>query len=734
VEGAKVKDPVSGRTYSSNISLDAIDEIEVITGGFNAEYGEAMSGVVNVRLKEGGDRFAGAFTAKTDNLGVDFPGSQNSNLYELNVSGPARVVPKLFYMFSAQSNLSDTYLPHANQLYPRLSTYDILAPREENRWNALGKLTYKLDETKKLSYTHSRSIQINQGYFDSVMDKRVYYPYSFQENLNNYNTITTEITQNTLNWKQTLSRKTFYELTLSQMFNRQHSAVRNLHWSEYQPMLDLEPIILYPPNIYGDIEVRFGDGFYETGDYSNWHDHYSENYIGEIEVTSQVNERHQLKSGFEIDYSEQQLLDIEDPWFNDASSLGLSYDMYKVYPTSGALYVQDKIEYKGMIANVGLRFDYWFPGEYVADALNNPSPGVLNDPTVAELQQATRDTYYRETFGLFGCRGKGHLSPRLGISHPVTDRDVLYFSYGHFSQKPQSSSYIYSHLKSQSQATYQLFGNPNLNPEVTVSYELGIKHKFTRDVVLDATAFYKDIFNYITAQKVRDTDIRFSYSEHTMFFNNDHARSRGIELKLQFRSAPYITGRADLTYMIATGKSSSPYTQLYIDAGLIDQKTLGEEYLSWDKPLLFSTYVMFDVPQNKAPRLFGVKTFGDWGGKVRFDFQSGKRYTPIVYHENGTDYYDINNNSAISRPVNTVDLKLYKNFRPKKLMVQFFIEVENIFAFQVPRLINPLTGTAYEPGDPLPYSWYDDPYDLPPTNPSRYINPRQVWAGVTIRY
>ncbi len=51
VDGIRVRDPISGKGYGTYLSADAIKEVEIITGGFNAEYGQAMSGVVNVVTK-----------------------------------------------------------------------------------------------------------------------------------------------------------------------------------------------------------------------------------------------------------------------------------------------------------------------------------------------------------------------------------------------------------------------------------------------------------------------------------------------------------------------------------------------------------------------------------------------------------------------------------------------------------------------------------------------------------
>jgi outer membrane receptor protein involved in Fe transport len=109
-----------------------------------------------------------------------------------------------------------------------------------------------------------------------------------------------------------------------------------------------------------------------------------------------------------------------------------------------------------------------------------------------------------------GYRAKGRFSPRFGISHQVTDNDVLYFYYGHFSQLP-TFQYVYAKLQSTSQSTYQVFGNPNLNPKTTVQYELGIKHRFSEDQVLEMKAYWKDMFDYETSQTISPSNPKYAH-------------------------------------------------------------------------------------------------------------------------------------------------------------------------------------------------------------------------------
>ena len=732
-DGIRVRDPISGKGYGTYLSAEAIKEVEVITGGFNAEYGQAMSGVVNVVTKEGSDKLEGSVTFKSDHLGTNDIKNYRTNATEINIGGPEPITTNLFhnilrvpgrgyFFLNGYGYISDTYLPHASSLAPRESSYDLFSPREENNWSFLGKVRWEFDPKRKLSFGYGRSIQINQGYFEPLLEDKEYFPYEYVNILDNYNTFTRESIQSSITWKHTLSQRTFYEAILSRFYIRVHSAVDNKHWTEYIEHQDTNPVY-YIPDIRGNLIIRQGDGFWDSGDAETWNDHYSDTYSLETNLTCRLSDMHQIKTGWNGEYTELQLLHINAPWVG-TSGLGRNWDMYHVYPNSGAAYLQDQIRYKGMIANVGLRFDYWFPGEYVED--------VIDDPSVATLTKTARRKFTEDTFGLLGHRGKGHLSPRLGISHPVTDHDMLFFSYGHFSQRPKYS-YVYAHLRSQSAATYQLFGNPNLNPSITVAYELGLKHKFSQNQVLEITAFYKDLFDYPTSEDISWDNPRYGNISYFMYFNQDYARARGIEIRAKQRAARYLTGSLEFTYSIVTGKSSSSNTSLLVAAGEIQEKTLGEEYMKWDKPIVSSlTLHFYRSPDDPKP--WGIPFPKDMGIRNRFEFQSGKRYTPLIQLPSGAQVYDEERYSTLASSLLIWDLSIYKNFQYSGIRFKWFLEIENLLNQRKPNTINPLTGRAYEPGDDIPITWQDSPQDLPPDDPSRYGWPRTILSGFTISF
>jgi len=745
VNGLSVKDPLSGFGKSLYVSADAIKELNIITGGFNAEYGQAMSGIIDVVTKEGGEAYSGTLSAKSDNWGLSDITHYNTEGTEFTFGGPEPLtttilpflgltLPGKFYFFiNGYGHVTDTYLPHANELIPYQSKYKRLALREENDWHGMLKLTWKISPNQKLSVAYDRSLNINQGYFLARSETKEYYPYEYSKMLDNYDTFTQEAILANVIWLHTISSRTFYELNIGRFYTSLTNAVRGKHWSEYIESKDNLPIYYYPQSS-GDINIYYGDGFYDTGDAPYWYNYYSDNWKLKFDITSQLNQKHQIKGGYEATYTEMQVIDIIAPWYGE-SGLGRNFDFYRVYPNAGAAYIQDKIVYDGMIVNIGLRYDYWFPGKYVQHAIDDPETITITD--------AARDLFKKETFNLFGYRGKGHLSPRLGISHPVTDHDVLYFNYGHFSQQPKGQ-YVYAKLQTHSEATYQLFGNPNLNPTTTVAYELGIKHRFNDDQVIEFKAYYKDMFDYPTSQKVIKFNPRLGEISYYMYINMDYARSRGIEIRFQQRYSRYLSGNLNFTYAIATGKSSTPNDNLLVEAGKLEEKPLSENYLQWDKPIVCFANIYFKIDKGEGLRFWKFRTPEQWGLSTRIEWESGKRYTrkriiTTETDEYGRSYYTTITEydkpyQGISDPWWTVDLKLYKHFQLWGMTYKFFCEIENLFDKKIPRIVNPVTGKPYRPGDIITEE--ETSYRTAPraNDPSNYQWPRTINVGLHISF
>jgi len=724
IDRVATKDPLTGRSYGVFLSVDAIDEIEVITGGFNAEYGQAMSGIIEVKTKEGGQEYHGSISIKSDHIGMEKIENFNKDAIEISLGGPepfvSNILPalginipgSLTFFTNGYMFLSDTYLPHASKLIPSLRQYDPFTQRQENNWSALYKLTWKYKNTK-ISGVYKRSLQVNQGGFN----------YRYMNWLDHYNTITWEGIQTNVLLTHSFNTRTFIEADFGRVFINKHSAVKGKYFDEYEIANDINPIQYLADFPDGDITVWNRDGFYDTGDASNWHDHYSDTWTLKAELTSQISSNNRLKAGFTTEFTDMQVIDIDDPWLKGANnSFGGSWDIYRVKPRAGDFFIQDKIVYEGMIINVGLRYDYMLLGSIATD--------IIDDMNISpHLSKKFREDFKDNTFKIFDRRGKAHLSPRLGISHPLTDNDVLFFSYGHFSQRP-NYEYIYASLNKTKLGASPLLGNPDLNPTTTVAYEIGIKHKFSEDQVLNITAFYKDLFDYATSEQLTIKGEK-SLKRPFMYFNMDYARSRGIEVYLQRRFSQLLSVRLNGTYSMVTGKSNSPNEALE-QLAVNREKSLDEAFMYWDVPLRISVDFNFYIPRNENIKLLNIPMPNDFGINIHWQISSGRRYTPMVDLE--LEKYDETAYSELAEPWQRWDLKITKGFTTKNINFNIFCQIENLFNAKISQIINPVTGRAWEPGDPIPMSWRDDLTDLPQDNPSRYREPRNIMIGVKVKF
>jgi len=760
LNGVSIQDPLAGTGYGLKLSANSIEEVDVITGGYNAEFGQATSGVVNVRTKEGGDNYSGFISYKTDNLGN--PGSYhvfNTDILEADLGGPEPItslilpsiginIPgKITFFGNFNMNISDGitegyYKPASNHVFSSIFGGTKFAPRISNDWFWLGKLTYKYSPTFKISYSFNQSVSISQNTGElqtnlEFVEPSPGYQYTFQNILDQANTYTHDNKYQSLTLTQTLNSKTYYEISLNYFYTHLRADANGQSWTQYTQPKDIPNIPIQYYNLNHDtIGVIPGDGFWDYGNPSTWHDHYLEEYSVKGDVTSFFDEKNKFKAGFESQFQEMQVADIYEPWVGE---LGLNNDIYKVFPALGNLYAQDNINFGGMILNFGLRFDYWFPGKYVDDAVNNPA--------VITIPDQTREAYKNDTYGWFGGRRfKARLSPRLGISHPVSNNQTLFFSYGHFSKWPRPQ-FVYAKLNPlNAGSSFQQFGNPNLNPETTVAYELGLKTQFTPNDVLTVTAYYKDIFDYINTKSVQLTSTRFINQSFITYVNSDYARSRGLELEFKKRIGDWFTGTFNGAYAIITGKSSSADEGALVLQGDINE-SVKEKYMPWDRPLTASLTTNFYVEKGQPLFGFGKGILDDYNLYLRFFFESGKRYTPAyltgydnqgrpMYIASTTDLY-----TNIGANWFWIDLNFEKYFTVSGLDFSFIVEANNILDTQNSAIINPVTGKAYQSGDPVPYSWNDPRYpqlQAPispyPFDPSRFLTRRNIRMGFSLKF
>ncbi len=749
IDDLLINDPFTRNGYGFTISSSAIQKLDLTTGGLTAQYGQVTSGVVEMELKEGGEKLLGSLTYKTDDLGFKSASNFNTDICDLSLSGPVnffksglgkmglKIPGNFYFFFNGNINLSDTYLEHPKKLYSSSFGKTRFAPREDNRYFSIFKLTWK-DPSFKCALTLGKSVVINQD--KSILTTRINPatysfgpPYQYSKMLDHYNTFTHESNFQLLSFQKVIGEKHLFTASLSRYFTNLHSDVNGKNWSSYTMPVDAYPFeIEISPDSTHYVIVKSPDGFYDQGDGDTWYDHFVETYGTNLKLTTVVSDQYTIRTGLTEEYQTNQLLDIYKPWLG-TSGFGLSCDLYQAYANDGSIFWENELKLEKATVDLGLRYDFWFPGKYVERA--------MEDTSFAIITKAMRKDFDSKTFDLLGHKGKGNLSPRFGFSAPVTKNSSFFFNYGRLSRKP-NPQYLYAKIYSPTESIYQLRGNPNLNSERVISYETGIKSLLSENDALSIVGYYRSIYDYITAARIVPDTLRPEYA-YLIYFNLDFATSRGVEIEYKRKVKDFFSTSLQVGFSKTTGERSDPEDILKGIGGRSAQQIYQEHIFDWDKPwqMVWKTTLS---PKDERLKLFGWRLPPQWDLSINLWAHAGQRYTPykqVITAEGEVGFIQSGDiNSQIGKYWSSLDLGFRKHFNWKSLQYHLILEVTNLFNYKNVVIVNPLTGDAYQKDDVIPYSDVDP--NLPDKNkktplwsdPSRYLAPRNIRVGISINW
>ena len=240
-------------------------------------------------------------------------------------------------------------------------------------------------------------------------------------------------------------------------------------------------------------------------------------------------------------------------WYESFASGGNEYtDFYEdIRPKKISAYVEDKIETDGMIINAGLRFDWFDPDAIVPENFADPLVADAKDPN-SNLYNNPRSPAESRIKNPAQAEIRFRLMPRLGISFPISGRDVFHINYGHYFGMPNMGN-LYENYSWSLLGAFKYLGNPNMEMEKIIAYEAGIEHGFSDDVKLSVTGFYKDIADLVNKQKFIDAQ---TGSPYWVNVNADYANVKGFEVALNTRRWYNTILNIAYTYSWAKGKNS----------------------------------------------------------------------------------------------------------------------------------------------------------------------------------
>ncbi|MFU8813066.1 MAG: TonB-dependent receptor plug domain-containing protein, partial [Balneolaceae bacterium] len=783
VDGIRVSDDFD-RSAGLRIENQSIEEIQVVSGTFNAEFGQATSGIINISTRTGSNTYRGNLRVWGGDYGTDrrnlFAGapstvSDSDPLHQYNVegsfSGPI-VKDKLNFFvsgrrfsndgwlfgrnaFSPQGPIGPTFDPETQQFQWERGFNEVSASNPMNRFGqTVNEELPWIDIVERVNINGEEFIRYtDSGVRDSTLvPLNPFSSTSFQGNLQwnasqmlRFNLIGNygrESSQGYNHQRRLVSqgissgnRENFFlnlKGTVTPTANTFLTANIAYRSNEFKSSLFDSPFERGFVNFQRTGSPFVNGRFDRFGTDNNFFSRRTQTITGKLELSSQLNDVHFLKTGIEVqadimDFQNFSLAPITDGgnvFLPDdlpadkregplALELGIpavdtpGHELWTRKPVLFAAYVQDRIQFSNLTMNIGLRFDYFEP--------NGRIPAAERPDLTSPFDQRG-DDFWRSV------DAKWQLSPRFGIAYPISDNGVLHFSYGFFFQVPDYTRlYNGDKLILESQSGVQgIFGNPDLKPERSIKYELGLQQEVFPGTALDVTIFYEDKRDFVSSGPINETSVpsvRFG-----TWVNRDFAAIRGVTAALNQRVSRRVAFNFDYTFSVAEDSNSDPAAEFFAAVARGDDEGGNlAKFLTpanWDRTHVFNSTLFFEG--------------SDWGFNAVQRFQTGLPYTPstdLPRRVGIASSGGIITNSVRMPDFFSIDLNFFKNFNFSGYQFRFFANVFNVLDNDNLSFVFNDSGS---PERPLQIPAEVDPGFF--NNPSFYGEPRRVQLGFQLSF
>ncbi len=730
VDGVEVTESFGGEGRAVDLEPETVQDLEVITGTFNAEYGKAMSGIVNAVTKKGEEQFHGSvsvnmaeFVTPHDDIfiGLKEVDPIRNQDYKFQLSGPVWGDKITFF-----SNLR--YQDNGNHLYgvrrfevDDFSTYTATDPEDwhteangdsayvsmngSHNISFMGKLTANPHPNFKVSFLYTRNDDKWEGYNHGYKYNPDGMPASYRET-----------DMYSLHLNQMLSPRLFYELKLSYIDNYNG-------WYVYEDPLD-------PRYVHDAYHDNSGPGFFTGGQTKGHSRHTMIDRSAKFDLTYQLNQKHSLKiggsylthdldhhwseirnkySGLDeegeryFDYEKNKTIfpNYEPVIFPDSS---IYSDIYRVKPYEFSAYFQDKMEFEEMVINVGIRYDYFNPNTQYPSDRRNPANQL-------DLPDSLKSTYP-------DAEPQTQISPRFGLSYQLGERALLHFSYGHFFQMPPMNTMYQNNSFQVAPNDYATtMGNPNIKAERTVQYEIGLWQELLDGMGLEVALFYRDIYDLRSAIVVST----YNQIEYGIYSNKDYGNVKGLELKFDYMFGNF-SSNLNYTLQYTRGNADNP-TQTFNRAGDSRDPINRLIPMSWDQRHTMNVTLNYNAK--------------NYGATVTGYYNSGSPYTWAPISQSMLSRVNLYPNNSWRPSRYTVDFTAYYDFSVfKNIKTRLTLNVYNVLDRLNEEWVNAQTGRAYtaiirETDVRNHLSDFNEYIDRV-QNPSMYSAPRLVKVGLGI--
>lgn len=454
-----------------------------------------------------------------------------------------------------------------------------------------------------------------------------------------------------------------------------------------------------------------------------------------VELASQVGEHNYFKTGLEYNY-----IDIDHSFWEKWNQSG-PYNVYEYnyhrWPSQLGGFVQDQISYEEIVANLGVRLDYYnggggeWPSIDSAFSTQFMAPVSVSDSLFSYLasgKSAIWDKWYaynKEHPGFMSpVKNFLAISPRIGVSFPVTTNSKFYFNYGHFRSNPPYYTMYQVKYRYTKQGLY-LMPNPNMEPPRTISYELGIAYNFYANYILRVSGYYKDVTGEPGNVTYTSADGKVTYTGQ---LNNKFEDIQGLEINLTKNDNSWFNGWINFNYML-TKSGHTGLNEIVQNASNLDDRYYYHDLTRALPQPQINANISFKSPSDWGPKIGGTHVLGDWSLSIFGTFKAGEYFSSGDWNTIGSkdpvilqwpNYYMVN-------------FKLTKNVKIGGITTSFFLDIDNVFNIK-----NNIMYQGYAFASGIDASTGSDFYNymaslhLPMYNSPEYDSKRATYPGLFI--
>ena len=373
-------------------------------------------------------------------------------------------------------------------------------------------------------------------------------------------------------------------------------------------------------------------------------------------------------------------------------------------PTQTRFYVQDKLEFKDVVVQLGVSFETIDTGAMAPDSDGDgygDSDGFNN--LYFNRQRVDRNGDGNGNFVWKTVKKETATHPRIGFSFPVSDRTVFRANYGtHWQSVPMSFLYL-----SDSQLSADILAgnataseNPALKPERSTQYEIGIEQRIGAFASLKVEGFYKESKDYLTLANRTDaftnTGGADTQQNWAQYQNGDVMVSQGLTTNFEMRRTRGLYAQANYTYSEARGTGSYGGQNFYITwIGTDDGYPKAMNLLDYDQ-----THTANVILDWRSPDATGA--LANTGFNAVMSFGSGTRYTPSQIYstvfENRWEFPEGPVNSGTMPTYTNLDLRVDRQVSLGALNANLYVSVFNALDSEQVNDVYHGTGNVAEDG------------------------------------